>query len=100
LKVLAFVTLSQAIMLGLGHLLLRRAAPDDARAALDERDHAITRLSLTWAYYVLLSGMILVGCIMPFTDGGWTIVHAALFMIVLAEVVHYGVIVASYRRHA
>jgi len=44
--------------------------------------------------------MILVGCVMPFNSGGWKIVNAALFMIVAAEVVHYGVAAVSYRRQA
>lgn len=56
------------------------------------------RRSISTAYYVLIAGMILVGCVMPFNSGGWTIVNAALLMIVLAEVVHYGVVVVSYRR--
>ena len=44
--------------------------------------------------------MILVGCFMPFSSTGWTIVNAAIFWIVAAEVVHYGVVVASYRVQA
>ncbi len=34
---------------------------------------------------------------MPFSFSGWAIVNAALLMIVAAEVVHYGVVVVSYR---
>ena len=48
----------------------------------------------------LSRGMILVGCIMPFNAAGWTIANAAIFWIVAAEVVHYGVVVASYRLQA
>jgi hypothetical protein len=44
--------------------------------------------------------MILVGYVMPFNSGGWTIINAALFMIVAAELVHYGMVVFSYRRQA
>ena len=56
------------------------------------------RRSVTFAYYVLIVGMILVGCVMPFHSSGWEIVNAALFMIVAAEIVHYAIIVISYRR--
>lgn len=42
--------------------------------------------------------MILVGCVMPFTHTGWSIVNAALFMIVTAELVGYGLVVLTYRR--
>lgn len=49
---------------------------------------------------VLLTGMILVGCIMPFTENGWKIVHAAVFMIVLAEAVNDASVVYHYRRHS
>jgi hypothetical protein len=49
---------------------------------------------------VLLGGMILVGVVMPFNSGGWQIIHAALFMIVAAEMVHHGVAIFSYRRQA
>jgi len=37
---------------------------------------------------------------MPFTSSGWTIINAALFTIVAAEIVRCGVIVVSYRRQA
>ena len=58
------------------------------------------RRATSTAYYVLMGGMILVGVVMPFTSTGWKIVNAALLMIVVAEIVHYGVIVSSYRRQA
>jgi len=40
------------------------------RTPLDERDEVITRRSVSWAYYVLVGGMILVGCVMPFESSG------------------------------
>jgi hypothetical protein len=86
------------LILGAGHLYLRRGAPEDARTPPDERDRAIMSRSISFAYYVLIAGMILVGCVMPFNFNGWSIVNAALAMIVAAEVVHYGVVVFSYRR--
>ena len=94
----AAVSLTWALILGVGHLILRRQSPEEARLPLDERDRAILHRSRTLAYYVLLTGMILVGCVMPFTDSGWKIVHAAVFMIVLAEVVNDASVVYRYRR--
>jgi len=87
-------------ILGVGYLVLRLGARDDARAPQDERDRAITGRSMTWGYGVLMAGMILVGVVMPFGSNGWTIVNAALAMIVAAEMVRYGVVVLSYRRQA
>lgn len=42
--------------------------------------------------------MILVGIVMPFRSGGWTIINAAIAAILMAEVVHHGVTIWSYRR--
>ena len=89
--------ITQAVLLGLGHWFLRRRSPLDARTPLDERDRAIDRRSLTLAYYALIAGMILVGVVMPFNAGGWSIINAALFAIIIAEVVHYTCVVTSYR---
>jgi hypothetical protein len=87
----------QMLILGAGHLYLKRAAPHDAGTPPDERDRAIMRRSISFAYYVLIAGMIVVGCIMPFSFSGWAIINAALLMLVAAEAVHYGVVVVSYR---
>ncbi len=67
-------------------------------AERDERDKAIASRSSAIAYNVLMTGMILVGVVMPFSNGGWSIVHAALLAIAIAEIVHHGMIVVSYRR--
>lgn len=98
LGLFAVIAIVQMLILGVGHLYLRRRSPQDARTPPDERDRAIMRRSISSAYYVLIAGMILVGCVMPFSSSGWTITNAALVMIVAAEVVHYGVVVFSYRR--
>jgi hypothetical protein len=66
----------------------------------DERDRAIEYRSVRAAYGVLIAGTILVGCIMPFNYSGWHIINAALAMIVTAEIVHYVMVVFSYRRYA
>jgi hypothetical protein len=89
-----------SLILGAGYLYLRLGSPREERPPPDERDRAIEHRSISAAYYVLIAGMILVGCFMPFSSRGWTIVNAAIFWIVAAEVVHYGVVVASYRVQA
>ena len=89
-----------AALVGLAPFYLRRRAPQEARTPPDERDRAIMRRSLSSAYYVLLAGMILVGCVLPFNSRGWTIINAAVAMIVAAEVVRNGAVVVSYRRQA
>lgn len=98
LGLFAVAAIVQTLIGGVGHLYLDRRSPQDARTPPDERDRAIMGRSISSAYYVLIAGMILVGCVMPFSSSGWTIINAALVMIVAAEVVHYGVVVLSYRR--
>jgi hypothetical protein len=98
LGLFAITTIAQMLIVGIGHLYLRFGSPQEARFPPDERDQAISSRSITWAYYVLISGMILVGCVMPFTSGGWNLINTALLMIVLAEIVHYGITVFHYRR--
>lgn len=100
LGLFAKTVVAQIVILIIGHVVLAARSPREVRAAADERDRAIEQRALTAAYYVLFFGMIVVGCIMPFTDRGWRIVNSALFMIVAAELVHYGVTVVSYRRQA
>ena len=64
----------------------------------DERDRAIEHRASHVAYHVLMAGMIVVGCVMPFTDSGWKLVHAALFFILIAEITHSGLVLSGYRR--
>jgi uncharacterized membrane protein len=64
----------------------------------DERDRAISHRASAVAYQVLLCGIILVGCLMPFSHTGWDIFHAAVFAIALAEIIRHALIVAAYRR--
>jgi hypothetical protein len=90
----------QLLILGAGYWYLRRQSPSDAAMPPDERDVAIANRSTTVAYYVLMAGTIVVGCVMPFRNHGFAIVNAAFFAIILAQVVRYGVTAASYRRQA
>ena len=87
-------------VLGTGYLVLASREGAAARLPADERDLAIRQRATSIAFYVLMAGMILVGVIMPFSETGWSIVNAALFMIVLAEVVLGGMIVFSYRKQS
>ncbi len=96
----AAFAIAQVLILGAGHLVLRRLSPQDARQPLDERDLEIKHRAVNWAYNVLIAGMILVGVMMPFTSHGWAIVNAALFMIAVAEFLRYAITAVSYRRQA
>jgi uncharacterized membrane protein len=96
----AITVIAQVVILIIGHIVLAIRKPREEQAPPDERDRAIERRSLVAAYYVLICGMILVGCVMPFKSSGWAIVNAALLMIVTAELVHYGVVVWNYRKQA
>lgn len=86
-----------AIQFG-GMLVVAARAPGDARAPADERDRAIARRGAATAYYVLMTGMILVGIVMPFNAQGWRIANAALGWLVAAELARYFIAVLSYRR--
>lgn len=94
----ASASLSWAVILGIGHLLLRRSSREEAKLPMDERDIAIAHKARGYAYGVLITGMIIVGGVMPFTNGGWEIANTAFFMIVLAEAVFYANVVFNYRR--
>lgn len=100
LGIFAAVVTVQVMILAIGHILLRTGAPQDARLPLDERDRAIMYRARSAAYYVLIAGVCLAGVTLPFYADGWRVISASLFMIVLAEVVHYGVIVFNYRRQS
>jgi hypothetical protein len=80
-----------------GLMLLKRQERGE-QLLLDERDHAIDARATRTAYFVMLTGMLVVGVVMPFGDTGWKITNAALFAIVLAETVRYALIVLGYRR--
>jgi peptidoglycan/LPS O-acetylase OafA/YrhL len=64
----------------------------------DERDVAIDQRATRVAYHLLMVGMILVGCVMPFSESGWKLFHAAVLAIAVAEIVRHGLIVSLYRR--
>jgi hypothetical protein len=91
----------QMAIQGIGRLWLRHKEQLEGNLQPpDERDRVIEYRSVRAAYGVLIAGMILVGCVMPFNSSGWRIINTALAMIVAAEVVHYATAVFSYRRYA
>lgn len=94
----ALVTGVQVLAIILGSIALALHARREAQARADERDRAIARRGASIGYYVLMTGTILVGVVMPFSEPGWKIINAALLALVLAETVRYATIVASYRR--
>lgn len=87
-----------ALLAGFGSIAIRIQAGKEGAAPPDERDRAIARRGASAAYFVLLVGMIVVGVVMPFTEAPGKIVNTALFAIVVAELVHQGLILLSYRR--
>lgn len=64
----------------------------------DERDRAIDGRATRTAYFILLTGMIVVGMVMPFNNGGWKLVNTALLVIVLTETARYAMILIGYRQ--
>ena len=94
---LAVVASVHAIAYVTGLLWMKRQERGEP-LLLDERDRAIDGRATRTAYFVMLTGMIVVGVVMPFSDSGWKLTNTALFAIVLAETVRYALIVAGYRR--
>src|SRR5436305_2207105 len=82
---LAAVLAIQAVVAIIASITIAMLSGAEARAAADERDRAIARRGAAAAYFVLMVGMILVGCVMPFSDHGWQIINAALFAPLAAE---------------
>lgn len=90
----AATTIVQVIAAASAMIALRRRTGPEK----DERDRAIQHRASSVAYGILIVGMILVGCLMPFSHSGWRLFHAAVLTIAIAEIVRHGLIVAMYRR--
>ena len=90
-------SIAQLVILGVGYLFVRARTPVDDRPA-DERDRAVAGKSAEAGYMFLLLGMILVGGIMPFYSGGWSVVNAAFLSITLGQVLRYAMVIRGYRR--
>ncbi len=94
---LSAAALAQMIILGVGTLVARLRREPGARTKPDERDRAIKHRATTMGYYVLIAGMIVVGCIMPFSASGWEVAHVAVLAIVIAEIVTEALVVRAYQ---
>lgn len=78
-------------------LLVLRLRHREEGPIVDERDRAIDARASRAAYFLLLTGMILAGMIMPFTDRGWQVANTALLFIVLSETLRVVLTVRGYR---
>ena len=94
---LAVVASLHAVGYVAGWLVMKRREAGDSLLE-DERDHAIDRHAGRIAYFIALTGLIVVGMVMPFNNSGWQLVDAALFFIVLTETLRNALIVSGYRR--
>ena len=94
----ALATIAQVVIMAAAHVVITLKSRDDAKAPRDERDRAIDGRSRGIAYYVLMTGTVITGCVMPFYSAGWQIINAALLAIVAAEMVRYGLVITGYRR--
>ncbi len=91
------LVITQVAVVGGGRLLLRLTSSGDARLPLDERDSAIARRAVSAAYYVLICGSVVVA-VCSMNARGWSMVNLVVLVLTIAELVHYGVTVVSYRR--
>ncbi len=94
---LALVATVHALGYIVGLLIIKRQQAGE-RLLEDERDRAIDGRATRVAYFVMLTGLIVVGVVMPFNRAGWEIVNTALLAIVLSEAVRHTLIVIGYRR--
>ncbi len=82
----------------IGSAAIAIAARRDARNIADERDHAIDRKATAVAYYIMLTGMILVGVAGPFSLPAYKIVNLSLAVIVICQILHDALVIHGYRR--
>lgn len=92
------IAATQAVVAAVGSAILTIQARARGEYSADERDRAIARRGSNAGYFVLLTAMIVVGVLMPFSDPVWKIPNAALLGIVIAEGVRLVLIILSYRR--
>lgn len=97
-QLLAFgaTTLVQMVIVGVASAVLELRAGKGPKR--DERDRAIDQRATHVAYHVLMVGVILSGCVLPFRSSGWALFHGAVAAIAVAEAVRHGTIALLYRR--
>lgn len=94
---LALVASIHAVAYVSGLLVIKRREAGEPLLE-DERDRAIDGRATRTAYFIMLTGLIVVGMVMPFNKAGWELVNAALFFIVLSETARYALILIGYRQ--
>ena len=95
---LAIALTALAAIVGINALVAFARQTSTLAIETDERDQLIEQRSTKAAYHVLIAGMIFVGCVLPFSKGGWEIVNTALLVIAISEVTRCVLIVRGYRR--
>ena len=93
---LALVAGLHAVGYVAGLLVMKARDPDDGQ--VDERDRVIDARATRAAYFLLLTGMLLCGMVMPFTESGWKVVNTALLFIVASEALRDVLTVRGYRQ--
>jgi hypothetical protein len=91
----ASATIAQIALIAVASAVIALRTGDPNK--LDERDRAIAHRAANVAYHVLMAGVILVGCLMPFNHAAWEIFQAAVFAIALSEIVRLVLVVRAYR---
>ena len=88
----------QAILATIASIVSAALAPGEASAGSDERDKAISRRAYAAAYPVLLVLIVCVAASVHFGVRAVGMAYGIMGAIVIAEIVHYGVQIAGYRR--
>ena len=82
------------------HAVLAIRAPREARSPRDERERLIDLRATRVGFYVLLLGaMSAVGAV-HLTRSAWAVSQVALFGVVVAELVRFGIQIVLFRRDA
>jgi hypothetical protein len=90
----------QTGLVTVGAIVSAVLSPQDAGAASDERDKAVSRRAYALAYPVLLSLVVCVAASMHFGVDARGMAYGIMASIVIAEIVHYGAQIVGYRRGA
>ena len=81
-----------------GHLVLFLRAPQEARAARDERERMINLQSLRFAAYVYAVGSLLAVATIHLGANAIAIANGVVLALALAEMVNYGARILYHRR--
>ena len=95
-----FLSLVLAFILGeiVLHAIIVMQSPRDARAPKDERERLIDLKAMRVAFFVLMTGAILVMVLVHFPVNRFEILQALLLSVVVAELTMLGARIFYYRR--